>query len=186
MKKVLSLILVLVLVMALFAGCGGDTGEGDNTTTGNNTSNADDISADSGNDSSDEVFTLTFSYFAPENIAPSTCSLEAFDMATERSGGRLQFDCYFSGTLLSTEDVVSGCQMGTADIVMAEGTQLGEVFELNNIFCMGYTSAPPSRAATTEVYRQLIKDCPEIQEELASQGLTWLSLFALGGYHIHA
>jgi TRAP-type C4-dicarboxylate transport system substrate-binding protein len=188
MKKtrLIALLLVLVFVFAL-AACGGNT-----TPTNAPATNA---PADNSGDSDDtpdtppaddgEVYTLTWSYFSSEAIGPGQFIQAAAKNLEEASNGRLKFDLYFNGTLLGTEDVVAGCINRTADIVTIDSTIIGEVFALNNVFSMPYTSTPPGKAALDTAYAQLIKDCPELEAELNAQGLTWLNIATCGGYHLH-
>lgn len=187
MKKhrLIALVLALVFVFAL-AACGG------NGTTPSTNPPSTDAPTDSGTETPDAppaddgtVYNLTFNYFGPESIGPGMYMLQCAEMIQEQSNGRIVIDSYFNGTLLGSEDSISGCINKTADLVFVDSTIVGEAFPLNAVFSMPYLETPPAKPALDASYNQLVKDCPELEAELNAQGLMWLTLAACGGYHLH-
>lgn len=180
MKKTISLIIMVIFAIALLAGCGGGStpaasgGGGDASQP-----------AQSGSGGGDEVYSLNFSFYGPEVVPPSQFIMDTAKVLEEKSNGRLTMDYYFNGTLLGPPDTISGCINGTADIVLAGGTDIGEVFPLNSVYSMPYMTTPPGKSAIDNAYGQLQVDCPELGEELAAKGLMWLTVASANGYHLH-
>ena len=168
MKRLIAIILTLAMALA-FTACGS-----------NNT--APNTPASSG----DETYTLTYNYPYSEAIGPGVVALATAKNIEERSNGRLKIDCYFNSTLLTLWDTLSGVMNGTADIAFVDATVLSEGFALNNVYSMPYLTTPPGKIATDAAYAQLIKDCPELAEEMASLGVMWLGITSIGGYHLYS
>ena len=167
-NRITALVLALVMLFAL-ASC----------STGGAPATAPDNDAD-------ETYTLIYNYCYSEAIGPGQFALQAAESVAERSNGRLTVECYFNGTLLSLRDSLTGCINGVADMIFIDATMLSEGFVLNNVYSLPYLSTPPGKAATDRAYGQLIKDCPELAEEMASVGVMWLAVCTIGGYHLYA
>jgi TRAP-type C4-dicarboxylate transport system substrate-binding protein len=177
----LALGLGLVLSLALFVGCG--SGNAGSASTADDPAAGDDTADASAGD--DESYVLTYSYFTSESIGPGLFITQAAENIAERSNGRLTLDMYFNGTLLGAGDVISGCINGTADIVTVDQTIMGEVFPLSNIFSMPFIEIPPSKPEMDAAFNQLLVDRPELNDELAKQGLMYMGIAPCGGYHLH-
>ena len=64
-----------------------------------------------------EVITLVFSFTDPETNNQYTDIFKPyFDMITERTGGRVQFECHFNGELASMMEAYDAAAKGTVDI----------------------------------------------------------------------
>jgi len=50
---------------------------------------------------------------------------------------------------------------------------------------MPYLKTPPDKRTMDAAYNQLIKESPELKDELAKQGLMYLGISAIGGYNLH-
>ena len=133
----------------------------------------------------DTVYTLTYSYFAPDFIGPSMFIKDAAAKIEQRSNGRLKLDLHFNGTLLGFSDTVTGCINGVADIVTFDQGAIAEVFPLSNVFSMPYLETPPDKRTMDAAYNRFIAETPELNDELAKQGLMYLGISAIGGYHMH-
>ena len=104
------------------------------------------------------------------------------DRIEENSGGRVIMDMYFSGSLLEYADVFAGCSSGRADIVTCVSNMAP--FELNNIFHQTYIGIP-DQLPTTKAYKELLATFPELQEEMESYNVRWLSIRALPPNQLH-
>jgi len=160
----------LAMVLALTA-CGGSNSGG-----GSENNSAPDP---------EQTYHLVYSYFGPEVIPPGQFPKLAMEKITERSNGRLTFDAYFSGTLLSAADSVTGCMNKTADMVWVDSSQMSELFPLNNVFTMPYIETPPVKSKLDAAFQQMLIDCPELVAELAAKDLMYISMMAAGGFHLH-
>ena len=58
--------------------------------------------------------TLSFSFSSSEEL--SVVYTHACEMITERTGGKVQFDNYFSGSLAAAADALDACGTGLADM----------------------------------------------------------------------
>lgn len=171
-SRILALILVLAFAFSLVACSGGNSGSNSGS---NNTQTA----------KEDEKYVLVYSYFAPDFIGPSMFIKDAAKKIEERSNGRLTLELNFNGTLLGFSDTVTGCINGVADIVTFDQGAISEVFPLSNVFSMPYLKTPPDKRTMDAAYNQLIKESPELKDELAKQGLMYLGISAIGGYNLH-
>ena len=172
MKKLLILLLSLVMVMTLFAGCG----DGSGTV---NDKGGTDVGTD------DQVYKLSINYHGPSTNVVGEATLAAIAKAEEMSNGRLQFTPYWDGNYVSYDESIQSTINGVVDICYVDAGNLNEVFYLNQLLTMPYTCNLPSRLGAHEVMQQVLKEIPEINEELEAVGLTWLGLTNMGGMVIH-
>jgi TRAP-type C4-dicarboxylate transport system substrate-binding protein len=179
MKKIIVTVMFCLLLGIALAGCGGGSSPAGDTSA-DNAGDAETTAAES-----DESYVLTYSYFTSEAIGPGLFITQLAENVKERSNGRLTLDMYFNGTLLGTSDVITGCINGTADIVTVDQTIMGEVFPLSNIFSMPFLEIPPSKPEMDAAFNQLLADRPELNDELAKQGLMYMGIAPCGGYHLH-
>jgi TRAP-type C4-dicarboxylate transport system substrate-binding protein len=112
-------------------------------------------------------------------------TLAAIAKAEEMSNGRLQFTPYWDGNYVSYDESIQSTINGVVDICYVDAGNLNEVFYLNQLLTMPYTCNLPSRLGAHEVMQQVLKEIPEINEELEAVGLTWLGLTNMGGMVIH-
>lgn len=140
MKKAISLLLVAVLCVALFAGCGGG---------------------------SDEVYNLVV---VNHDASTSMCEeyIETLcKQMEEESGGRLTFTFNPGGSLLGATETMDGVKDGTADICWSATSLITGRFPISefiNLCANGITSARMG----TEVFNKMYEEIPELQEELGS------------------
>jgi TRAP-type C4-dicarboxylate transport system substrate-binding protein len=132
MKKIVSLVLILALVLMVFAACGGNNAGSAVTTTDNK--GAVTTTDDKGNDgnsgttdlykpveaeSSDLVYTgpemeLVVNLATGENNVPYL--LDGLRRVEERTDGKVKFVVHFSNSLLSTSEALNGLSSGVCDI----------------------------------------------------------------------
>jgi TRAP-type C4-dicarboxylate transport system substrate-binding protein len=181
MKKALYLALILIVSCAVvFSGCsgGGSAPAGDASSDG---AAEEDVSAGA----ADEVYTLKINVHTPEVTPPSVSTKAGADMATELSGGRLQFEIYYSGNMVAYLDTFMGLSDKVIDMAMVDGTMIAGGFTLNQIFSKPLKTTPPERLTTSKAYREFLANNPVLNEEFLKVGVRWLSVGALAGYNIH-
>lgn len=174
-KGGLFLLVGLMVLGLMITGCGGGTESG---VTENG--DVEEIEAKAG-----EEIKLKFNYFSMETIPPGIASKQAMEKIEEETGGKVKFDSYFGGTYLSYDDSIQGVAKGVVDIALIESGQLATLFDLNQVFCKPMENTPPDRVGMTNVFRELIKNVPEINEELEEVGLRWIAISALAPYNLH-
>ncbi|MDR1573591.1 MAG: TRAP transporter substrate-binding protein DctP [Clostridiales Family XIII bacterium] len=176
--------LFLLVLCLVLAGCG----------TGGSDAGDADAGADAGDDAAatevettgdDTVYTLKLNYFSAESIPPGQACLQAAQKAAELSDGRLQIECYFSGTLVAYEDQMMSLSNGVIDIGLFSAGQFSQLYMLNQVFTKPYTVTPKSHEATRLAYQELVRTVPEINEELAANNMKWLGITCLNGYNYH-
>lgn len=179
MKKWLSLLLVLVLVLSLAACSSGGNNAGNQGNSQENTGNQ-------GNTQEEEVYKLVLSYYASDVIPPGQAVKEAIKYAEEKSNGRLQFDAYFSGTYVNKTDTMAALATGLIDISPCDAAQIASVSILNQVFNALIQADLPERRAVQDVYVRMIKEIPELNEEmLKNSNCFWLYPFVMGGHNLH-
>jgi TRAP-type C4-dicarboxylate transport system substrate-binding protein len=168
-KKIVSLLLISVMVLVLaFSGCGGSDDEGSKAPAKDG-----------------ETIKFTVNYFAPDSIPPGRALQWACDRATELSDGRLQFELFFNGTLISYEDQIQATADGTIDISMNDMGNISPYFNFVNLFTLPAEKILPDRTTMTDIYNKALVEIPELQEELATQNIHAIGLSSLGGYNLH-
>lgn len=123
-KKSLALILVLLLLIAtLFTGCG--TGESGKTGETGGTAVADDK----------EVIT----WVVESNANANTEFAAVYDRFLKNiellSGGRIDIEHYYAGTLVSLSEITAAVMDGTLDAMLGYGAQWGEYEYAQSLFC---------------------------------------------------
>ncbi|MCR4443356.1 MAG: TRAP transporter substrate-binding protein DctP [Peptococcaceae bacterium] len=170
MKKLLVLLTsacVLVLISSMFvAGC--------SSKTGNQPSTPDTA----------KVYELKFSSWNPEGGLLAKVETEGMKRIEENSKGRIKITPYYSGTLLKNVDTYKGVATGVADIGYYTVGVTPGVQELNYIFNLPMPGLPDV-VKTTNVYRELLKKFPELQQENEKNGVRWLSLTAMPHTYVH-
>ncbi|NMB40743.1 MAG: TRAP transporter substrate-binding protein DctP [Firmicutes bacterium] len=133
----------------------------------------------------EEVFQLTYSDWGPEQIDVGQAAIRAIEMAEERSNGRIEITPYFSETLVKFEDAFSAVATGVTDMSMYVSTFSMGIHDLNLIFHRLFAEEAPDIRGLSRVYQELLKNVPEIQEEMEKTGVRWLNIYALVGSNLH-
>ncbi|MDD3164260.1 MAG: TRAP transporter substrate-binding protein [Oscillospiraceae bacterium] len=158
MKKAISILCLVALVLSICAGCGGST-----TTTTPPASTSSDATttapaADAGTD--DTVYTFKWAHVSPEKgDKQGDAILETIDALTEKSNGRIEIQYYPASELGSEDEIFEGIQMGTIDI----GT----------LSCGSMSNFVPDLAATTIPF--LFRDRHEAWDFFDSDCASYLS-----------
>ena len=106
-KKFIALILTVVMVAALLAGCGASKGGAASTTTAASENAA----------SEDKPVTLKFAIYLASGSRYETAVVEPFVKAVEeRSNGSIKFELYTGATLCAADATLDAVKDGLADI----------------------------------------------------------------------
>lgn len=156
MKKVLSVIILIALVFALFSGCGGsNSGDATETPNGNETSTGNQEETNS-----NEKFNFTVSTM--EGDGDSTCFApfrDALDRITERTNGNITFTIHYNNSLGSPPDQLEMVKTGAIDILMLGATMTAD------------TDFPVSQVVTLPFYCTSATQVSEIIYALHDAGL---------------
>lgn len=162
-KRVFSLFLLLVMVLGLMAGCGSKPADSDE--------------ADA---PIDEVYTLKVTITQPAEAVFGKIVGEWCQTINERSGGRLNLEVYYSGTLLAVTDTATGVMDGFADIGFLPSNLGKDYFPITgNMLCWPYMGYP----STEEGYQTLktvFEEFPEVAAEYEAQGLKFMGAYLMG------
>lgn len=178
MKKVIALVMVLVMCLALFAGCG-NSGNNASAPADNNNAAANNNSNASAPASNGKTYNLIV-----VNHDASTSMCEEYietlcNMIGEESGGRLTFSFNPGGSLLGASETLDGVKNGAADICWSCTSFFGSRFPISefiNLCANGITSARMG----SDVYQQMYNEIPELQKELGDWKILALHACAYG------
>lgn len=166
MKKLIALLLALVMVFAV-AACGGG-----NTDTGEANPNADD----------GKIYEINVNLTFPEVSASGF--IKWCEEVTEATGGRLKFNNYYSYSLVALPDVVKGLQTGLVDMAAVTLYEYPSIFTLNgNVFGLPFLGWK-DEASASEIYWEMMEECPELMAEYETLGLHYMSAYAMPGYNM--
>jgi C4-dicarboxylate-binding protein DctP len=128
---------------------------------------------------------LTFNNFTPETTPLGMGVIAAAKYAEEKSGGTLKLEVYHNGTLLGFDDSIQGTANGIADITMVGPAATDAQTLLNQVFSSMLEFIPEDRHKASAACQQLIRNVPELNQELEAMGLRWLSVHVLPGSNLH-
>ena len=178
-KTALKLVIALVLITTLLAGCGSNANQGDQ----GNQAGQDNQGSQS---SQDTPIVLRANNYAPA-VMPFGQGLERAKEYIEReSNGMIIIETYHDGALLSFPDTLSGISQGVADIGIAGPAIIDSAMDLNTIFTLVQKHLPADPNDTTAAVYELIEAVPELQEEMEKYGVRWAGMFAQFGSNIHS
>lgn len=159
MKKLLSLVLALLMVLSL-AACGGDNSNG---------------GSGGGGDGEEKTVTLSLAHIRPVDSS-ADLAIHAFaDEATELSGGTLQFEIYPASQLGDYTTVQERVSIGDVDMQIASlGSNMDRFFAMSNA---AYLCATWDEAR--ELYAPDSVMVQLYEEKLAEYNLTYLTNYPL-------
>jgi TRAP-type C4-dicarboxylate transport system substrate-binding protein len=111
---------------------------------------------------------------------------EACDYATEKSGGRLKFEVYFSGNYVAYEDTFLGVSDKVVDIAMIDASSIAQSSVLNQVFAKPLKTELPPHGVLEEIYHTFLAEHgDELNAEFEPDNVIWLAAGALAGYNLH-
>lgn len=132
-----------------------------------------------------ETITLKFNDWGPPGIGIGQLHTQAAEMINERTNGRVEVECYFSQSLLKYPDTFAGVSEGVADITLYVVGATAGVHSLNEVFGLPFIGNIPDMRAGSEIYNQLLKDHPVLDEENQNLNTTWLSIRVMPPSQMH-
>ena len=177
-KRIISLLLAMVMVLGLvaLAGCGNSNTPGNE----NPGTSAPGNSNTPASEKPDEVYTLSVTITQPAESVAGKVTGEWCDIINERSGGRLNLEVYYSGTLLSVTDTATGVMDGFADIGFLPSNLGKDYFPItgNMLFWpfMGY----PGTEQGYQNLQTIFAEFPEVAAEYEAVGLKFLGAYLMG------
>lgn len=185
MKKLIALLLALCMLFALCA-CGADsTPAAEPDSSAASGSEAPTTSAADDNDKTDdEVYTVSIQFSFPEESATGAKNVMA--AIEEASGGRIQFEVYYSYSYVDAGDVVDALETNQLDIAALMPTEHASVFPLNGAM----TALPllnfPSWEASTQIYLSLLYGNEDMMAEFTDNGMVFWAGYMCPGYQFYS
>lgn len=169
MKKLPCLLISLAMLLALCA-CG-DSGATAPAAESNDASGA--APAEEAPAPADGE-TYTFVVNLNKGEPASAQDIAWMNAVTEQSGGRIQFEPYYSSALLSPAEVPDGLKNGVIDIAVTSVSEYPSILTRSS-----YLATMPFSGISGEefygVYDQLLEEFPEIAQEYTDAGMVLLT-----------
>lgn len=163
MKKILSLIMILCLVLAL-------------TACQPNTSSS--TTADP-----DKVYKFNVSFAAPEfSTTEITASL---DRIQEASNGKIEFTYYYSWSITSVPTVVDDLTSGVCDIAAVPINEHLNLFPYSNLITYTPFLGLPGMIEASDLFTEMYNEQEAIQKEYTDAGLHYWTNYPMPGYNIY-
>jgi TRAP-type C4-dicarboxylate transport system substrate-binding protein len=144
------------------------------------------VAVSCGSPREEEVITLKFNDWGPPGIGIGELHQQAAAMIEERTNGKVKVECYFSQSLLSYGDTLTGVSEGIADITLYVVGATPGVHQLHQIFGLPFIGDIPDMRAGAAIYTQLLKDYDEFDEENATLNVKWLSIRVMPPSQFHS
>jgi TRAP-type C4-dicarboxylate transport system substrate-binding protein len=128
-----------------------------------------------------KVIDLKFNDWGPPGIGIGKIHQQAAKMIEEKTNGRVKVNCYFSQSLLKYPDTFRGISSGITDISLYVSAPIHEV---NRILGMPFTGLP-GMIKTSKIFREMLKQYPEFNQEFEKSGVKWISIRAMPANHLH-
>lgn len=124
---------------------------------------------------------LTAASFCPKVGNPSKILSNANEKLKELSGGTMEMDIYYDGTLVSFTESFSGAIQGVADITIAGFSVLDSATKLNQVFNMLFKHMPTNAMACNDALWKFVEEFPQVEEELNSIGVKRIGIMSYPG-----
>ncbi len=167
MKKLLSLVLVVVFAMSmLLGGCGAQETPAPATTAApaESTAAAPAESTAAAPAAPAKVFELKYNDFNPAGVKITDLLVESAANLEKASNGGIKITNYFSGTLLKYPETFKGVSTGVADLsmyLMGGAAGIHTFSEVFNLPFLGFKDY----AQCTKIYSEILKKYPEFDAE---------------------
>ena len=126
MKKFVTSLLAMVMLLSLCTGCGGQK---DSSSTGD--------TASAGTTSAETVVLRLANSHNAEHITSQACQMFA-DLVNEKTDGRITIECHFAGELGDERSTIEQCQFGGLDFTRVSSGASAEFAPLMNALQMPY------------------------------------------------
>ena len=122
MKKTLALILALVMVAAILAGCSAKTAPAETTTASDTTATTETPAAST---DSSATYTLKLGHDHTTTSPFQTCALAFKDQIEKESNGRITVEIYPAQSIGSSREMIEMMQMGTLEATLLPTAKFG-------------------------------------------------------------
>lgn len=129
-----------------------------------------------------KVIELKFNDWGPPGIGIGKIHQQAAKMIEEKTNGRVKVNCYFSQSLLKYPDVFRGVSSGITDISLYVSDPI--LHQVNRILGMSFTGLP-GMIKTSKIFREMLKQYPEFNQEFEKSGVKWISIRAMPANQLH-
>ncbi len=180
MKKILALALAGVLSLSMLTACGGGNGNQTPATNPPADNNTPATTAPAPEGGAVDPLTIKFSATFNENETGGQILKYFMDQVSELSGGAMDVNMSWGGTLFPSSDELDAVMDGAVDMIA-----LGHMPHLNTITYVAFPGfAPGGTQAALDYFNTLIFDDPEtsaiIQGQAADLGIKYLNVIAGG------
>lgn len=172
MKRIITLFVAFALLVSLF-GFSGCSKSADQPPTETST-------AEAPANEPEEVITLTFSSNTNDGTSETKCIEEWIAKVEEETGGRLQFDLYLSGALVSESDIVDAVKSGLCDVGYVGWAKQTNALPLSTTLLAPFGNPGNGRTFYQNVFKPLWEQFPELQEEYDGSVLVGLGMNTYG------
>ena len=178
-KKIIASITAIVLASTfILAGCAQSkpnetTKSAETTKSVETTENTETVSEPEDN----IIYSLSVNTPQPAESAAGKLLGETCAKLEEESNGRLKFDVYYSGQLLTVFDTVNGVSSGICDIAFLPTSTNPDFFPINGKLLILPFLGMPADDSIMDVYDKLCEEFPEIEGEVEAQNMRTLSTF---------
>ncbi len=173
MKKIITLLLALCMVLSLCA-CGGTS-----SSTGDDSTAEADSSV-----SSDEVYTVSIQFTFPEESADG--AKEVMEAIEEASEGRIQFEVYYSYSFVDAEDVVDALETNQLDIAGMMTSDHASIFPLTGAMMSLPLLNYPNWDASTQIYLSMLYNNEDMMAEFTDNSMVFWAGYMCPGYQFYS
>lgn len=128
-----------------------------------------------------EVKKLKMATATPEKSSVSPLIAKMAKAMGEYSDGAVEVKVYWAGEIAQVKDLPELCRRGSIDMMIVPPVHFPSMFPLNSVVQM-YPMLLPSPDEAAYIWRGLLRDIPEVQEELAKQNQYCLNRMTLSNY----
>ncbi len=138
-------------------------------------------------ESDDTVYKISIGTWDSEAIPSGQALVHAVDYINEKGGGRIEATPYFSETLLTAADALTGTAQGLCDIHYWQIDLVAGTTPVASMLTLPFTQAMPKSQGLTNAVRELILETGDnpFQAEMADMNLTWVTVKDPDGMSVH-
>lgn len=185
MKKTLSLLLALTMLLACLTACGGGSANQTPAPTGGQPATGAPATQNPGQDDPfADMKEITLTYSSTKNEKADAAQLAWLQSITDASGGKVKFDVYLSNSLVSsTRDLPDALATGVADIATLNMDNYTGMFPLNyNLLSIPFTGI--TNECRLDVMNYMYSKYPELEQEFTDNGLKLLGWSTTNGNNL--
>jgi TRAP-type C4-dicarboxylate transport system substrate-binding protein len=171
MKKLLALTLTLCMVLALCA-CGGSS-------TASNADSGTTAAADSG-----KTYRVSIQFSFPEESADGAKKVMA--EIEEESGGRIQFEPYYSYSFVDAGDVIDALETNQLDIAGFMTSEHPAEFPLNGAMMSLPLLNFPGWTASSQIWLSMLYNNADMMAEFTNNGMVFYAGYMCPGYQFYS